>query len=259
MAAGWDPRTPMEPAYEGEWLPVFDLHADGRQRRWTVLLRWLLLLPQFIVAALLSFAAFFVTIAGWFAALVLGRLPDSIYSFLASVLAYRTRVGASALLLVDRYPPFSFAAPDYPVQIEVRPTELNRLAVLFRLILGIPAAIVIALLQYGWAAIGWILWLLGIILGRLPAPVFKATAAMARYQLRTSAYFSLLTPAYPKHLFGDTPAPQEEARSVTRPLLLDTGAKVLLVLFLILGLAGHVTQNTLVTYDGDESTTSSSP
>lgn len=47
----------------------------GEQRRWTVLLRWLLLLPQFVVVALLSFAAFFVTIAGWFSALVLGGCP----------------------------------------------------------------------------------------------------------------------------------------------------------------------------------------
>ncbi|SDL01535.1 DUF4389 domain-containing protein [Streptomyces indicus] len=252
MTTGWDPRPPSAPVGGNEWLPVLDIAAPARQRRWTILLRWLLLLPQFIVVGLLSFAAFFVTVAGWFAALVLGRLPEGIYSFLASVLAYRTRVGAGAMLLVDRYPPFSFSAPGYPVQIEVRPTELNRLAVLFRLILMIPAVIIVALLQYGWAALSWVFWILGIVLGRLPAPVYAATAAVARYQLRTSAYVSLLTPAYPKRLFGDEPEPMQKAHSATRPLLLGTGAKVLLVVFLVLGLGGHTAQNTLVSYDGDE-------
>ncbi|WP_415949484.1 DUF4389 domain-containing protein [Streptomyces sp. KLOTTS4A1] len=249
----------MGPAHETEWLPVLDVAVPGRQRRWTVLLRWLLLVPQFIVVGLLSVAAFFVTVAGWFAALVLGRLPGSIFSFLASVLAYRTRVGASAMLLVDRYPPFAFSAPDYPVQIEVRPTELNRAAVLFRLVLMIPAAIVVGLLQSGWAALSWIFWIIAIVLGRLPTPVFAAAAAVARYQLRTAAYASLLTPAYPKRLFGDAPAPPQETYSATRPLLLETGAKVLLVLFLILGLGGQAAQNTLVTYDRDEPTGSGSP
>ncbi|KMS68784.1 membrane protein [Streptomyces viridochromogenes] len=247
MATGWDPRAATDPG-GGEWLPVLDIPAAARQRRWTVLLRWLLLLPQFVVVCLLSVAAFFVTIVGWFAALFTGRLPDAVFRFLGSVLAYRTRVTASAMLLVDRYPPFSFSAPDHPVQIELRATPLNRLAVFFRLILMIPAAIINNLAQAGWFAICWVFWLIGIVLGRLPAPVFTATAAVARYQMRFTAYVTMLTPAYPKRLFGDEPPPPDPARSGTRPLLLDTTAKVLVVLFLLLGVACHVVSGT-VDYD----------
>lgn len=252
MATSWDPRAATDPA-GGEWLPVLDIPPVARQRRWTVLLRWLLLLPQFVVVWLLSIAAFFVTIVGWFAALFTGRLPDGIFRFLGSVLAYRTRVGASAMLLVDRYPPFSFSAPDHPVQIELRATPLNRLAVFFRLILMIPAAIINNLAQAGWFAVGWVFWLIGIVLGRLPAPVFAATAAVARYQMRFTAYVTMLTPAYPKRLFGDEPVPQDAVRSGTRPLLLDTTAKVLVVLFLLLGLAGHVVSSTVDYYDDHDS------
>ncbi|MFI0976337.1 DUF4389 domain-containing protein [Streptomyces sp. NPDC021093] len=237
----------------GEWLPVLDVPAPGQQRRWTVLLRWLLLIPQFVVVWALGIAAFFVTIVGWFAALFTGRLPDGIFQFLGSVLAYTTRVHASAALLVDHYPPFSFAAPEYPVQIEVRPTPLNRLAVLFRLILMIPVAIVGSLLQSGWLALGWVFWLITLVLGRLPAPLYAATAAVARYTLRLNAYTSLLTPAYPKRLFGDAPTPTKEAApSGTRPLLLDTAAKVLVVLFLLLGAAGQ-TVNATTAYGADNS------
>ncbi|MFD0267307.1 DUF4389 domain-containing protein [Streptomyces sp. NPDC127106] len=235
MTTGWTPRPPAA-AYgpAGEHLPELDVPAPGRQRRWTVLLRWLLLIPQMIVVALLGIAAFFVTIVGWFAALVQGRLPHGIADFLGDYLAYATRVTASAMLLVDQYPPFALAAPGYPVQIELRPGELNRLAVLFRLILMIPAAIVSWLLQYGWAAICWVFWLITLVLGRMPQPIFEASAAVLRFRMRFLAYAMMLTSAYPKRLFGD-PEPRA-AVSGTRPLVLGTGAKVLVVVFLVLGL-----------------------
>ncbi|MFI8786121.1 DUF4389 domain-containing protein [Streptomyces sp. NPDC055105] len=251
MATGWGERPATGAGGSGaEWLPALDVPAPERQRRWTVLLRWLLLIPQFVVLFLLAVAAFFVVIAGWFAALFMGRLPDGIFSFLGSVVAYETRVNASATLLVDRYPPFAFSAPQYPVQIELRATPLNRLAVFFRLILLIPAAIVATLVRSGWVTLSWVFWLIALILGRLPAPLYAATAAVVRYSLRLNAYTLLLTPAYPKRLFGDEPVPAEEVHSGTRPLLLDTAAKVLVVLFLLLGLVGQIANST-VDYDSD--------
>ncbi|MGW6399382.1 DUF4389 domain-containing protein [Streptomyces sp. NPDC055134] len=252
MATGWGDQPATGSGGSGaEWLPVLDVPAPGRQRRWTVLLRWLLLIPQFVVLFFLAIAAFFVVIVGWFAALFTGRLPNGIFSFLGSVLAYETRVNASATLLVDRYPPFAFSAPQYPVQIELRATPLNRLAVFFRLILLIPAAIIGTLVRSGWITISWVFWLIALVLGRLPAPLYAATAAVVRYSLRLNAYASLLTPAYPKRLFGDEPAPAEEVRSGTRPLLLDTAAKVLVVLFLLLGLVGQLANST-VDYHSDD-------
>ncbi|MEU0970510.1 DUF4389 domain-containing protein [Streptomyces sp. NPDC005917] len=252
MTQSWGPRPPVT-ADGAEWPPALDIPAPGPQRRWTVLLRWLLLIPQYIVLCLLGIAAFFVAVAGWFAALVLGRLPDSVASFLGKYLAYDTRVAASSMLLVDRYPPFALSAPDYPVQIELRPTTLNRLAVLFRLILMIPAAVIANLAATGWFAVSWIFWIIGIVLGRLPGPVFGATAAVARYRMRFGAYTSMLTPVYPKGLLGDQPAAKaEEARSATRPLVLDTTAKALIWVFLAIGLVIQVVSRTTADYDGHD-------
>ncbi|MER6083774.1 DUF4389 domain-containing protein [Streptomyces sp. NPDC001833] len=248
MTQSWGPRPPV--AADGpEWRPALDLPAPARQRRWTVLLRWLLLIPQYVVLVVLGIAAFFTTVAGWFAALVLGRLPDPIASFLGKYLAYETRIAASSMLLVDRYPPFALTAPGHPVQIELRPTTLNRPAVLFRLILMIPAAIVANLAATGWFAVGWIFWIIGIVLGRLPGPVFGATAAVARYRMRFGAYTSMLTPVYPKGLLGDRPAAGEEVRSATRPLVLDTAAKVLIWVFLVLGLITQIASRSTGDHD----------
>jgi hypothetical protein len=231
-----------------ERLPELDVTPPARQRRLTVLLRLLLLIPQFIVLAVLGFVTFFAAIAAWFAALALGRLPRWAESYLSGYVVYATRVYASLYLLVDSYPPFGFTAPGSPVQLELHPGRLNRLAVLFRIILAIPAGIIAAVLTAGWQAVSFFCWLAVLILGRTPAPLFEATAAVLRYAMRLQAYFLMLTAAYPKRVFGDrapTGAPSAGLAAVapargsaTHPLLLTSGARVLLAVFIIAGLLG---------------------
>ncbi|MFC5910802.1 DUF4389 domain-containing protein [Streptacidiphilus monticola] len=236
MALWSDPGVP---ATLPERLPELEIPGPEHQNRLTVLLRLLLLIPHFVILAVLGFIGFFVTVAGWFAALVLGRLPRPIAAYLLGYLRWQTRVEASAMLLADRYPPFAMGErPDHPVRIQVEPTELNRLAVLFRIILMIPAAIIAGLGMAGWWAVAFINWLVVLVLGRMPQPLFQATAAIVRYRMRFDAYTVMLSPAYPKRLFGDGPVPMQ-GTSGTRPLLLTTGAKVLVVIFLVLGLFSY--------------------
>jgi hypothetical protein len=248
-----------DPDQRYEWLPELDMPDPGRQRRLTVLLRWLLLIPQFIVLVFLGIGAFFVVIVGWFAALFTARLPEPVARYLTEFLGYDTRVRASAMLLVDRYPPFALVPREpYPVRIEVRPGELNRLAVFFRLILMIPVAIVQSLLLSGWYAVAFLIWLVCLVLGRMPRALFEASAAVLRFSMRFNAYALMLASAYPKGLFGDepgrTPAPPAPATppgaapSATRPLVLSTAAQVLVVVFLLIGLASNVISDTVGTW-----------
>ncbi|MFC9176544.1 MULTISPECIES: DUF4389 domain-containing protein [Streptomyces] len=256
MADGrWSPGRKETDA--DEFRPVLDIVEPGRQRRLTVFFRLLLLIPHFIVLFFLHIAAFFTVIVGWFAALVLGRLPDPVFRFLAQFLGYDMRVSASQMLLIDRYPPFALnPPPDYPVQIDVRPTALNRLAVLFRIFLMIPAAIVQSLAIYGWWALCFVWWVITLVLGRMPRPLFEATAATLRYRMRFSAYAMMLTPAYPKGLFGDDDLVVEQghSRSATRPLVMSSAGKWLVVLFLVLGLIGNVTTSVTTTTTSDDTT-----
>ncbi|MFJ9447633.1 DUF4389 domain-containing protein [Kitasatospora sp. NPDC101235] len=225
-----------------EWLPVLDMPATGPQNRWTVLLRALLLIPQFVVVWVLAVVAFFVTVIGWFGALVLGRLPGFVADYLTAFVPYGTRVTAYLMLTVDRYPPFRFQAPDHPVQVGLRPGELNRLAVLFRIILVIPAAIVQGLVYAGWWAVSFVLWLVVLVLGRMPQPLYEATTAILRYRMRYTAYLVMLSSAYPKRLFGDEPGSEPEGPvSATRPLVLSGAGRGLLVAFLLLGLVSGAT------------------
>ena len=249
-----DNAVPGNPA--GEPLPELDIPEPGKQNRLTVLLRLLLLIPQFIVLFVLGIVTFFVTIAGWFSALVLGRLPEPIERYLTNYLGYATRVDASSMLVTDRYPPFSFGGtPDHPVQIELVPhVRLNRLAVLFRIILMIPAGIVSYVVGAGWWVVAFLIWLVVLIMDRMPRPLFQATAAILRFRMRMGAYTMMLTSSYPKRLFGDQSAAAAGTapRSATRPLLLETGGKVLLVIFIVLGVlaaVGNGVQSGTADYD----------
>jgi hypothetical protein len=79
--------------------------------RWLPLVKWLLVIPHFIVLAFLSIAAVLATIGAWFAILFTGRYPRGIFNFVEGVLRWWQRVTAYAFLLVtDAYPPFRLAA-----------------------------------------------------------------------------------------------------------------------------------------------------
>lgn len=251
----WDAPPPaVPPAGAAEFLPGLDMPPPRTQNRWTVLLRLLLLIPQFLVVWVLSVAAFFVAVAGWFGALVLGRLPDFAATYLGGYVTYETRVNASAMLLHDRYPPFAFRAPEHPVQVELRPGPLNRLAVFFRLVLVIPAVIVQAVLLSGWWTLSFFSWIVVLVLGRTPTPLWESTAAILRYRMRYQAYLLMLSSAYPKRLFGederallDEPVPgwptAGAARSATRPLVLSGAGRGLLVVFILVGILASATSS----------------
>jgi hypothetical protein len=87
-------------------------YPDARQdlNRWLPLVKWFLAIPHYIVLFFLSIAAFVCVVIAWFAILITGRYPRSLFDFVVGVLRWTLRVTAYAFLLVtDRYPPFSLA------------------------------------------------------------------------------------------------------------------------------------------------------
>lgn len=186
--------------------------GPAAQRRTTVAIRFILAIPHFLALYFLGIAAFVVAVAGWLGALVTGRLPRFAATYLSGYLRWYSRVGAYLLLLTDEYPPFAFGDAAYPVRLAVGSGKLNRLTVLFRIILAIPATIVSILLTSGFTTIViFIAWLTALIAGRLPASLHQAFAAVLRYTIRYYGYLYLLTGAYPAGLFGDEPGIQTEA------------------------------------------------
>jgi len=185
--------------------PVLATFAGSApQRRLTVLVRVILAIPHLLCLAGLGIAAEIVAIIGWFGALFTGQLPDFAADFLGGYLHWQTRVSAYMALMTDQYPPFVLGDAPYPVRIAFRPGQLNRLAVLFRIFLMIPAGIVAYVLELGaFTIIGFVTWLIVLVKGALPDSLYEAYAAVIRYMARYWGFTLMLTSAYPGGLFGD--------------------------------------------------------
>ena len=82
--------------------------AERDLNRWLPIVKLILAIPHFVVLIVLSVAAFFAVVIGWFAILFTGRYPRGLFDFVVGVGRWWLRVEAYAILLVtDRYPPFS--------------------------------------------------------------------------------------------------------------------------------------------------------
>ena len=84
-------------------------YPDARQlNRWLPLVKWLLAIPHYIVLLFLSVGAVLAAIIAWFAILITGMYPRSLFDYVCGVLRWGNRVTGYAFALVtDQYPPFS--------------------------------------------------------------------------------------------------------------------------------------------------------
>jgi hypothetical protein len=179
--------------------PVRLRTSEERERnRLTVFFRLILAIPYIVWLILWSIAAFFAAIAGWFAALFTGRLPDALHGFLAAFVRYGTHLTAYLYILGDPFPGFLGRAGSYPVDLDIdEPQPQHRAKTAFRIILAFPAWLVagsfagVALL----AAIG--AWFCVLFTGRIPDGLHGLLAWATRYEAQAYSYLLLLTDRYP--------------------------------------------------------------
>jgi hypothetical protein len=88
---------------------TYELAYPEALSRWLVLVKWLLLLPHFLVLCVLYLAAFVVWIVTWFVILFTGKFPRGLFDFQVGVLRWTYRVNAYLYLMRDEYPPFTLS------------------------------------------------------------------------------------------------------------------------------------------------------
>jgi Domain of unknown function (DUF4389) len=103
LADPWPPFGGAPGSY-----PV-DLRIDpaAPQSRLTVLLRILLAIPAFVISYVFRLVNSVIAFFGWFACLVLGRMPQGMRDLSAWMLQYELQTYGYAMLLTGRYPSFS--------------------------------------------------------------------------------------------------------------------------------------------------------
>ncbi|HEU5108796.1 MAG TPA: DUF4389 domain-containing protein [Micromonosporaceae bacterium] len=189
--------------------------------RWLWLVKWLLLLPHYLVLAVLWVAFVAVTAVAYVMVLFTGRYPPAIHGFATGVLRWTWRVGfyGYSVLGTDRYPPFTLAErPDYPAGLTVEPPRrLPRWLPLVAWLLALPHLLILAAM----AGAAWVAWeapgadqggvvalsVIGVAVliaavallftGRYPTGLYDLLAGLSRWWLRVVAYVTLLTGAYP--------------------------------------------------------------
>ena len=85
----------------------FGVQYPEKLSRGLIFIKWLLLIPHFIILYVLEIVAFVVTFIAWFAILFTGKYPRGMFDFNVGVLRWYNRVQAYFLLMTDEYPPFT--------------------------------------------------------------------------------------------------------------------------------------------------------
>ena len=187
------------------------------------LIKWLLLIPHFVVLFFLWVAFYVVSVIAFFAILITGRYPRPLFDFNVGVLRWSWRVHYYGYwaLGTDRYPPFTLAdVPDYPARLDVPyPERLSRGLVLIKWwLLAIPQYLIVSIFVGGgiwlatragdadssWGAsvslLSLLLCIAAIVLlftGRYPKALYDFILGMDRWVLRVTAYAALMTDRYP--------------------------------------------------------------
>ena len=165
-------------------------------------LKFILVIPNFIVLYIMLLLAAVVGFIAWFAILFTGKYPRGMFNFVVNVQRWTHNVNIYVYMMRDEYPPFSGEAGKYPqVTYEVDyPERLSRLLnniPYLKFILLIPHFIVLLLLVIVWAVVYFISWWAILFTGKYPRGMFDYSVGVYRWASRVAVYAAMMTDKYP--------------------------------------------------------------
>jgi hypothetical protein len=102
-------RDEYPPFGEGSYPVTFEAEYPEESNRWTVGLRFILVIPHVVVLFFVLMLWLATAVIAWFAILFTGRYPTGLFKFGVGAMRWSLRVQAYLYLMRDEYPPFSLA------------------------------------------------------------------------------------------------------------------------------------------------------
>jgi hypothetical protein len=186
------PRPPQHPVHL-----VGDAH-DLRRSRVMTFFRLPLAIPHLVWWALWGIAVTIVSILNWFATLFRGTPYPAFHHFIERYVRYSLHVGAFLTLAANPFPGFVGEPGRYPLDLVLPgPQRQNRWVTGFRIILAIPALLVVNALEAGMLVAAVLTWFAALVTGTAPWGLRNFLAYALRYWSQVNAYLYLLTDRYP--------------------------------------------------------------
>jgi hypothetical protein len=171
---------------------------DLRRSRVMVFFRLPLAIPHVVWLELWGIVTTIVVFLNWFVTLFTGTPYAPFHRFVSRYVRYSLHVGAFMTLAANPFPGFVGEAGRYPLDLELPgPERQNRWITGFRIILALPAVLVLYALEYGVFVAAVLMWFASLATGQAPWGLRNYAAYALRYWSQYSAYVYLLTDRYP--------------------------------------------------------------
>lgn len=179
---------------------TYEIQRQEEYSRFLPLVKWLLLIPHWIILIFLFFGVFFSIVISFFAVLITANYPRGLFDFVVGVTRWTVRVYAYGALMTDSYPPFSLADdPSHPVRFDIAYPEqgVDRWRPLVHWILIIPYHFIASLLAYVAPVISFFAFFTILFTKQFPKGMFEIALNAMRWTARSNAYLYWMVTQYP--------------------------------------------------------------
>lgn len=167
--------------------------------RFMPLIKWLLLIPQYIVLFFLGIGAVFVIFIAFFAILFTGKFPKGMWDYLVGVHRWGLRVMGYHLLITDKYPAYSMdEVPEDTVRLHAAyPEHVENWRPLVAWLLVIPYMIVASLIGMVGYVCSFLSFFTILFTRKIPEGLFDVIRISLVWQMRAGFYNYWMSTEYP--------------------------------------------------------------
>lgn len=167
--------------------------------RFMPLIKWLILLPHYVVLLFLGIGAMFVAFIAFFATLFTAKYPEGMWNYMVGVHRWAMRVMAYQMLISDNYPPFTLEeTAEDTIQLRAEfPEHVSRWRPFFAWLIVIPFTIVASLIFFVAQICSFFAFFTILFTRNIPEGLFNVIRNGFTWNLRAGFYSYWMSTEYP--------------------------------------------------------------